>query len=294
MTKITTNFADPAAGDETASSPTPTVSFEYFPPKSLAATDRLLAEIDKLDAVDPDFVSVTYGAGGTTRTRTSSIVCGLSAEKPYPVMPHLTAIGHSRKDVNEILDAYVTTGVDNVLVLAGDPPSNGSPSSGDFQFASELVDHVRGVGDFCVGVAAFPETHPRSVDRDTDRNHLAAKLSKADFGVTQFFFDAKVYSEMMTDLSVLGSTEPVLPGVMPIANTESIRRFAEMNGAAVPEELFARIEGADSETARHDIAVTQAAELVADLLAAGAPGIHFYTLNKAELVLDVIEAAGLR
>lgn len=274
--------------------PNTTVSFEFFPPKSVAATDRLLSEITKLDEVEPDFVSVTYGAGGTTRTRTSSIVCGLAAQKPYPVMPHLTAAGHTRADIRDVMSSYSRSGVDNLLVLAGDPPADGSAVVGDYTYASDLVEDVRSLGDFCIGVAAFPEGHPRSTSREDDRAHLARKLDQSEFGITQFFFDAKVYSEMVEDLGVLGATAPVLPGVMPIANTESTRRFAEMNGASVPEDLFAALDGAGSDEQRYEIAVDHAAQLVTDLVDAGAPGIHFYTLNRSAMVLDVIERCGLR
>lgn len=272
----------------------PTVSFEYFPPASVAATDALLREIDLLDQLDPAFVSVTYGAGGSTRTRTASLVCGLADTKPYPVMPHLTAIGHTYADVKELADAYYDAGVENVLTLAGDPPADGSPIEGDFRYASELIDAVRGQHDFAIGVAAFPETHPRSSSRKMDRVHLADKLENADFAITQFFFDVDDYCRLVAELAVLGCSKPILPGVIPVTNPESVRRFAAMNGAKVDEALFGRLESAKTEAERVDIAVEQCALMVDKLLDVGVPGIHFYTLNKANPVMRVMDLCGFK
>jgi len=271
----------------------PTVSFEYFPPKSVAATDALLSEIDLLDQLDPSFISVTYGAGGTTRTRTESLVCGLAGTKPYPVMPHLTAIGHTTAEIKELTESYVEAGVHNVLTLAGDPPADGAPITGDFRYASELIDAVKGVENFSIGVAAFPETHPRSSSRKMDRVHLADKLEKADFAITQFFFDVDDYCRLVGELAVLGCSKPVIPGVIPVTNPASVRRFADMNGAKVDEVLFARLESAATEAERLDIAVEHCAGMVDKLLDVGVPGIHFYTLNKANPVMRVIDICGL-
>ena len=271
----------------------PTISFEFFPPQSVAATDALLKEIDLLDQLGPSFISVTYGAGGTTRNRTESLVCGLAATKPYPVMPHLTAIGHTHADVKELADAYNLAGVTNVLTLAGDPPADGSPFEGDFRYASELIDAVQGVHPFGIGVAAFPEVHPRSGSRKMDRVHLADKLEKADFAITQFFFDVADYCRLVAELAVLGCSKPIIPGIIPVTNTASIRRFADMNGAKVDEDLFARIDAAESESDKLDIAVEHCVEMIDELLDVGAPGIHFYTLNRSNPVLRVMDAVDL-
>lgn len=271
----------------------PTVSFEFFPPKTVGATDRLLREVAELDRLDPSFVSVTYGAGGTTRARTDGLVCGLSAMKPYPVMPHITAIGHTHADIKDMTDSYQRAGVENMLVLAGDPPTDGSKPSGDFRYASELVTEVRGQHDFSVGVAAFPEVHPRSASRKLDRVHLADKLELADFAITQFFFDVDDYCRLVGELTVLGSSKPIIAGVLPVTNPASARRFAEMNGAKVPEDVFARIEAAPSDDERMKLAVDHASGIVEQLLDLGAPGIHFYTLNQAEATKQTVRNVGL-
>lgn len=290
-------FREPAPKSMNGADPRPakppTVSFEFFPPKSVRATNELLTEIARLDRLDPSFISVTYGAGGTTRTRTDSLVCGLSAMKDYPVMPHLTAIGHTTADVKEIMDSYVRAGVENVLVVAGDPPEDGAEPVGDFRHAADLVDELRGLGDFGIGVAAFPEVHPRSSSRRFDRIHLADKLHKADFGITQFFFDPEDYFRMIGELTALGCSTPVVPGVIPVTRPNSVARFAEMNGAKVPTELFSQLDAASPED-RIEIAVDHAAQLTASLLDAGVPGVHFYTLNEAEVVTRVIRECGLR
>jgi len=295
VTRVSDLLADRFASASTNDDDTrpPALSFEFFPPKSVAATNQLLREISTLDRLDPAFISVTYGAGGTTRTRTDSLVCGLSAIKPYPVMPHLTAIGHTTADIKEIIDSYDRAGVRNILALAGDMPQSGPPPVGDFRFASELVDEVKGFGDFAVGVAAFPEVHPRSSSRKIDRVHLSDKLEKADFAITQFFFDVDDYCRLVGELTVLGSSKPIIPGVIPVTNPTTIRRFAEMNGANVPEELFAKLEAADDED-RQKIAIDHASELVSKLLELGVPGLHFYTLNKAAAVTQVVRNCGLR
>jgi len=262
VTRVSDLLADRFASASTNDDDTrpPALSFEFFPPKSVAATNQLLREISTLDRLDPAFISVTYGAGGTTRTRTDSLVCGLSAIKPYPVMPHLTAIGHTTADIKEIIDSYDRAGVRNILALAGDMPQSGPPPVGDFRFASELV---------------------------------ADKLEKADFAITQFFFDVDDYCRLVGELTVLGSSKPIIPGVIPVTNPTTIRRFAEMNGANVPEELFAKLEAADDED-RQKIAIDHASELVSKLLELGVPGLHFYTLNKAAAVTQVVRNCGLR
>jgi methylenetetrahydrofolate reductase (NADPH) len=272
----------------------PALSVEYFPPKTEAGEALLARTVEQLDAIDLAFVSVTYGAGGSTRDRTRDLVVGLNRDHDYPAMAHLTCIGHTKDQLVDLLDDYDRSGVHDILALAGDPPADGSPAEGDFTYALELVELVRSRGDhFTVAVAAHPELHPRSVDRASDRANLARKLAAADLGITQFFFDADDYFQMMDELAALGCDTPVHPGVMPMANPTGVRRMAAMAGATFPEELAARVEAATSDQDRHAIVVDAALELSQRLLDGGAPGLHLYGLNRAEVVLDLADQLGL-
>jgi methylenetetrahydrofolate reductase (NADPH) len=272
----------------------PTVSFEFFPPATDDALRALEKNLDALAELRPSFVSVTYGAGGSTRDRTRDLVVGINNNHPFPAMPHLTCVGHTRAQVRELLGEYEAHGIDNILALAGDPPTDGSPDLGDFRYAVELVEFVREHADFSIGVSAFPEVHPRSPDREADRRNLAAKLRLADFGITQFFFDAADYPRMMNELADLGVTTPVLPGVIPVLAPTRVRRFCAINGTGVPEALFDRIEAMPDEDARLEVAVEAAVELCLELIDAGAPGVHFYTLNRAEATSRILEKLPLR
>ena len=271
----------------------PTVSFEFFPPKTAEGRTQLDACVTELAVIDPTFVSVTYGAGGSTRDLTRDLVVDIDSANQFPAMPHLTCVGHRRAELVALLDDYHRSGIENILALAGDPPEDGAESGGDFTRAVELVELVRSTGDFSVAVAAFPEVHPRSASTADDRRHLADKLNQADFGITQFFFDAGHYRRMRDDLDALGCTTPVLPGIMPMVNPAVIRRFAAMNGTSFPEDLAARVADATPDDA-HKIAVESAVEMCDELLADGAPGLHLYCLNKSELALDVLSGVGLR
>ena len=266
----------------------PTVSFEFFPPATDEALRSLEKNLDALAELAPSFVSVTYGAGGSTRDRTRDLVVGINSNHPFPAMPHLTCVGHTRGQVRDLLAEYEANGIDNILALAGDPPTDGSPDLGDFRYAIELVEFVREHADFSIGVSAFPELHPRSADRATDRRNLAAKLRLADFGITQFFFDAADYPRMMNELADLGVNTPILPGVIPVLTPGRVRRFCAINGTSVPEALFDRIEALPDEDTRLAVAVDASVELCLELIDAGAPGIHFYTLNRAEATSRIL------
>jgi methylenetetrahydrofolate reductase (NADPH) len=277
----------------------PTLSFEFFPPKSDEAERQLEKAIHELATLHPSFVSVTYGAGGSTRARTRDIVIDVNRSQPFPAMPHLTCAGHTRAQITELLDEYAAAGIHNILALAGDPPADGSDPGGDFTYATELVDMVRAhPGDFAIGVAAHPELHPRSAgDRETDRRWLAAKLAVADFAITQFFFEIDDYLRMIDELAVLGSSTPVLPGIMPpgAAPLTGLKRMADMNGSVIPPPLLERLEAsADDPQALRAIGVEVATDLSARLLAAGAPGLHLYALNRSESVLRIVDGLGIR
>ncbi|MCB0989028.1 MAG: methylenetetrahydrofolate reductase, partial [Acidimicrobiales bacterium] len=244
----------------------PTWSFEFFPPKTSEGMVSLIDTVEELSELKPDFVSVTYGAGGTTRSTTRDLVVKINQERAYPAMPHLTCVGHTRAELVSLLEDYRASGIHNVLALAGDPPADGSPAVGDFTYASELVELVHEVDHFTVAVAAFPELHPRSVDRAEDRRHLAAKLATADFGMTQFFWDVDHYRIMVEELVEAGSTTPVLPGVMPFVNVAGTRRMSAMNNTAIPTWLEERLDAVDGDPeATRKLGVEVATDLVASL-----------------------------
>jgi methylenetetrahydrofolate reductase (NADPH) len=270
----------------------PTLSFEFFPPQTPAAAESLRRVIEELTRFDPLFVSVTCGAGGGTNRNNRDIVVELNGRQPFPAMPHLTCMSHTKQEVVEFLQDYRSNGIDNVLALAGDPPKDGTPPAGEFRYALELVELVREQGDFSIGVAAFPEVHPRSATRADDRRHLAAKLAAADFAITQFFYDVDDYLRMVDELSALGVDKPIIPGVFPPLNPSAVRRFAGMNGSRTPDDVLARIE-AVGEDEGFAIAVDLATDLAQRLLDAGAPGIHLYALNRSEAPSRIAENLSL-
>ena len=258
----------------------PTLSFEFSPPRTPVAVERLRSTVDTLEKWSPDFVSVTYGAGGSTRENTRDAIVEMCADRAFPAMPHLTCVGHSRAEIHTLIDDYLAHDVDNVLALAGDPqPDLDDP--GHFHYALDLVHEIRERTDMCIGVAAFPEVHPRSVSRESDRRHLAEKLSAADFAITQFFFSVADYVRLVDELADLGCRTPVIPGVIPVVNPASVQRFADMNGTAVDRPLWDRLLATDDPDERLSIAAESAATLVSELQAVGAPGIHLYTLNQS-------------
>ncbi|MDP9020686.1 MAG: methylenetetrahydrofolate reductase [Actinomycetota bacterium] len=275
-------------------------SFEFFPPKTDEAERALEKALGELEPLRPSYVSVTYGAGGSTRQRTRDIVLRILSETSMTPMAHLTCVGHRRDELVEILDGYREAGVENILALAGDPPAgadagaDGVQPASELRYAVELVELVRERGPFSVGVAAHPECHPRSCDRPTDRRHLAAKLSAADFGVTQFFFRAADYFGMVDELAALGVDKPVVPGVMPVTNVRQVQRFAELSGAAFPAELAQRLQAAaDTPGEVRRIGVEVATQLCQELLDGGAPGLHFYTLNRSTATREIYANLGL-
>lgn len=274
----------------------PTLSFELFPPKTDEAETALEKCVLELAELRPSFVSVTYGALGSTRERTRDVVTRINAEQAFPAMPHLTCVGHTRRDIAELLDQYAARGIENILALGGDPPADGSDPHGDYLHAIELVEQVRAhPARFSIGVAAHPEVHPRSPDRHTDRRHLAAKLEAADFAMTQFFFDTDDYLRLIDELSELGCDKPVLPGIMPIASVKGLQRMAAMNGSAIPPALLERllpVEGDVAEVVK--IGIDVATQLGAALLAEDAPGLHLYALNRSESVRRIHANLGLR
>ncbi len=274
----------------------PTLSFEFSPPKTDEAAKRLQDTVDELQRLRPSFVSVTYGALGSTRDRTREAVERISSLYDFPCMPHLTCVGHSRPEIEELLGYYQSLGVDNILALAGDPPADGSDPGGDFHYARELVTFVRARDHFSIGVACHPEVHPRSPDRQSDRRHLAEKLEVADFAITQFFFEVRHYTGLVSELAELGCEKPVLPGVMPFIGVEGVRRMSAINNTHIPDALNARLEEvAGDPPAVRALGVEVAYDVARKLLEAGIPGLHLYAMgNRPESVTEVVERLGLR
>jgi methylenetetrahydrofolate reductase (NADPH) len=273
----------------------PTYSFEFFPPKTDGEQATLTRTIRELEPLEPSFVSVTYRGGPSSRARTYDLVSGMRHATSLTPMAHLICVAHTRLELAEILVSFRKAGVENLMALGGDPPTDPTEGPGELRHACELVDLARAIGGFSIGVAAHPAGHPSSPSRQSDRDYLADKLRLADFAVTQFFFDADDYLGLVDDLSVRGVDKPVLPGIMPVTSLRSIPRMAEM-GSALPPWMVARLEAASEEggaEAVRRIGVAIAIELCEKLLAAGVPGLHFYTLNRSSATREIYDALDL-
>ena len=270
------------------------ISFEFMPPKDAAGAEQLWLAIRDLEPYEPTFVSVTYGAGGSTRDTTVQITGRIARETSMRAMGHLTCVGHTRDELVDILTSYREAGVRNVLALRGDPADGPSapwePTPGGFTYASELVSLAREMGGFSVGVAAFPEKHPAAASRDDDARVLVAKAEAgAEFAVTQLFYRPEDYFGLVDRVRALGSDIPVLPGIMPITNLRSVERMAELSGAHLPDELLARFDGVTDPADVRRTGVGIATELCEALLDGGAPGLHFYTLNRSRATLEIFD-----
>ena len=271
-----------------------TFSFEFSPPKTAQASLSLGRAIAELEPLAPSFVSVTYGAGGSTREYTRDTVLWVRRETGIPPMAHLTCVGHTRDEIADIIGTYADAGLENVLALAGDPPKDHADARpSDYRYAIELIEHIKSIADMSIGVAAHPEGHPRSESRESDRRHLAEKLRAADFAVCQFFFDAEHWVRLVSELADLGVEKPVVPGIMPVTNLKQVERMSEMSGAAFPGWLRERLEAVDTPEDVRRVGVDAATRLCADLLAAGAPGLHFYTMNKSTATREIYAQLGL-
>jgi methylenetetrahydrofolate reductase (NADH) len=263
-----------------------TFSFEFFPPKTPQDVDDLLVRARELKALGPSFISVTYGAGGSTRRNTIDLVCRLQAELDIVAMAHVTCVGHSQAELLEVLAELRDRGVENLMCLRGDPPRGQTdfvPAPDGFTYAHELVTLARSVGDFSIGVAGYPEMHPESVDKHHDLAHLQAKVAcGADFVTTQLFFDNRDYFDFCERAQRSGVSVRIIPGIMPITNYRQIVRFTTMCGATIPATLQQRLEPvADDPQAVLEIGVDWAWRQCEELLARGVPGVHFYTLNRS-------------
>lgn len=271
-------------------------SFEFFPPRDEAGEQQLWDAINALEPYRPSFVSVTYGAGGGTRDKTVSITSRIARETSLTPVAHLTCVGHTREELQRILDAYAAEGIQHVMLLRGDPSEGPraawTPTEGGLTYAVELVELARSRGDFRIGVAAFPEGHPSADSLDADAEVLVAKAKAgAEFAVTQMFFRASDYFGLVERVRERGVDIPIMPGIMPILNLNAIRRQGELIGTDVPADVVARISVHEGDpAAMRSEGIALAAELCEELLAGGAPGLHFYTLNRSKATLEVFAA----
>lgn len=269
-----------------------TYSFEFFPPKDDAEHTVLVRTLMDLQPLNPSFVSVTYRGGRASRQRTHDLVVGMLRTTSLNPMAHLICTGHTRLELAEILVDFRKAGVENLMALGGDPPTDPDAAQGELDFACQLVDLARAIGGFSIGVAAHPIGHPRSPDMAFDRDRLAEKLTIADFAVTQFFWKVDEYLRLVDDLAERGIHKPVLPGIMPITRLVDVPRRAQM-GAAVPPDLVAILEAAGDPDSVREAGIEMATKLCQELLEKGAPGLHFYTLNRSMATRRIYSNLGL-
>ena len=275
------------------------VSFEFFPPGSEAMAEKLWASMQRLTPLHPKFVSVTYGADGSTRERTHDVVRRVLRETALTPAPHLTCVGASRAEVDDIARVYLEEGVRHIVALRGDPPKDESgyrPHPDGYRYASDLVAGLRRIGDFDISVAAYPEVHPEAPSARADLDNLRRKIDAgANRAITQFFFTADHFLRFRDACVAAGITVPIVPGILPITRFSQMLRFADMCGTEVPAWLHERFTGLDEDPGtRNLIAASVAIEMVNRLRAEGVKEFHFYTLNRAELTYAICHALGVR
>jgi methylenetetrahydrofolate reductase (NADPH) len=273
----------------------PFFSFEFFPPKDDEAREHLLETVEALHPLRPAFVSVTWGAGGSTRARTLDLAKQIKSRSGIEVMAHVTCTGSTRTQLREIFTELEAGGIENIMALRGDPPKGSAqfmPGENGFHQASELIAMLRRVFRFCIGAACYPEKHPEAPDMESDLRHLREKVDAgADFLVTQFFFENERYFTFVARARAAGITVPILPGLMPITNYQQIARMSTLGGGTIPPKLLAELEARrDEPKAVEDLGVAYATLQAAELLRNGAPGIHFYTLNRSPATRAIVSA----
>lgn len=273
-----------------------TYSFEFFPPKDTAGEDRLWSAVSTLEAIAPDFISVTYGAGGSTRDRTIRITSEITARTSIPTVAHLTCVGSTRAELIEILERYKSAGIHNILALRGDPIGGPrapwSATAGGLNHADELVELAVEVGGFTIGVAAFPDGHPASgANFDTDIKVLLRKESAgASFATTQFFFEVDKWKILVDRLAARGSALPIIAGILPVTSVSQLNRMAELSGTPIPDVISQAFDAVkDNAQDVHKLGVEIATQLCEDLLSAGVPGLHFYTMNTSSATREIFE-----
>ncbi|WP_026421487.1 methylenetetrahydrofolate reductase [NAD(P)H] [Actinokineospora inagensis] len=276
----------------------PVFSVEFMPPRDHADEQRLWNAIRELEGLDPAFVSVTYGAGGSSRDRTIRTTGRVARETTLVSMAHLTAVDHSIAELRNVIGWYAALGIRNILALRGDPPGdpNGDwvPHPQGLHYADELVRLVRELGDFCVGVAAFPYGHPRSNDLDVDTDNLVRKFTAgADFAIAQLFFEPEDFLRLRDRVTARGCEAPLLPGIMPITTRKTLAKMVELSGADVPARIADRLNRHAEAAAFRAEGIDLATEISARLLQEGVPGLHFYTFNRSKATKEVVHRLGL-
>lgn len=276
------------------SGPDPVFSFEFFPPKGEKGRDALLATIADLEDLAPSFVSVTYGAGGSTRDRTLELVSYIKNRVGIEAMAHLTCVGATRDEISGVLDALESASIENVIALRGDPPQDADdfvPHPDGLAHALDLIEMIRG-GDrpICLAAACYPEVHPQATSPEDDLTHTIAKVhAGAEVLISQLFFDNNCYFRFVEKLRAEGVEVPVVPGIMPITNVAQIERFTRMCGASIPDALSRKLEPVrEDPDAVVELGIEHSVEQCAELLAGGAPGVHFYTLNRSRSTRDIL------
>ena len=282
--------------DELLATQRPVFSVEFFPPRSEDGLSMLIETVEALKPLEPDYVSVTYGAGGSTRERTVEVTKWIKQDLGLEAMAHLSCVGEPVERLREVLDEIGAAGIDNVLALRGDPPrgeTEWTPHPDGLSSSVELIDLIRSGYDFCIGATCFPEVHPEALDLEHDLQFLKRKVeSGATFLITQLFFDNRDYFRFVENAREHGIEVPIIAGIMPITNFEQIKRFTTLCGASIPPALYEQLDArnAEGEEAVAELGVAYATLQCADLLAGGAPGIHFYTLNKSPATRAILSA----
>ena len=270
------------------------VSFEFFPPRAADGIPAVLETLDELKAYCPDYVSVTYGAGGSTRGFTEEITFEAKRTAGVEVMAHLTCVGQTKEEIHGVLQRLDAEGVENIIALRGDPPKGDSQYvgvEGGFQHASDLLEHVKANFDFGVAAACYPEGHTESVDLDSDLQYVKQKVDNgADFLVTQLFYDNRHYFDFVDRARSAGIEVPIIPGVLPVLNSSQVRRFTSLCGSDIPPDLDKLLDKyADNDNSARDMGVEYATGQVRELWDAGVPGVHFYVLNRSYSVSRILD-----